>query len=191
MKIKHAFTLLAVGLCSQSALAENATAEVKTSEVAAQSAPLKLSIVKFSGGGWAKADKARAALTSLDSVEKIRVSGATAYVIAKEGSTLTEAIVTKALVSKGLKYVSLEDKEMAQPVALVSAKLAGVGWADTAEKVRVTLEDIDGVAGAFVDGNLELFLSKDIELSQDQLAKTLKPLKIKVSNVTKSNEVAF
>ena len=61
------------------------------------------------------------------SVAKVRVSGATAYVLPKDGQTLTEDSVKAALTGKGLKFGSMAAKHMAKPVALVTANLKGVG----------------------------------------------------------------
>ena len=55
----------------------------------------------------------------------------------------------------------------------------------------MALEGIDGVAGAFVDKKLELFLSKNVDITAEKLSETLKAYKISVKNVNKSDKVEF
>ena len=55
----------------------------------------------------------------------------------------------------------------------------------------MALEGIDGVAGAMVDKKLELFLSKDVQITADKLNSALKAFKITASGVIKSASAEF
>jgi hypothetical protein len=135
--------------------------------------------------------KAGAALATFDSIEKVRYSGSTATVILKEGGVLDQTKLTEALAGKGLKFESMTAKEMDKPVVHYTMKAKGVSCADTGEKVRVALEAIDGVAAAYVESKTDLFLSKEVEMTEAKINEVLKSLNVSVSEVTKKDAVEF
>lgn len=53
----------------------------------------------------------------------------------------------------------------------------------------MAIEKLDGVSVAFIDKSVDVFLSKDVELTQADLEKALKSLKVKVLGVKRASSV--
>ena len=191
----HTVLLCSALSVSGMALAQSAapSAASEKSDSAAKQDTLSLTVVSFSGGGWGKARKARAALASIPSIEKIRISGASATLIMKAGESLDQEAAKAALTAKGLKMGAVTQRTIPNPVAHYSMKAMGVGWADTCEKARVALEKSEGFAGAFIDRKTDIFLSSNMNLTAEMINKILSDngLSIKVMEVTKNPTVAF
>ncbi len=65
---------------------------------------------------------ARAAMDSLDGVDRKMMSGRRATLVLNKGAQLTEADVKAALKGKGLKFESLEKHKITRPAAAYVAK---------------------------------------------------------------------
>ncbi len=65
---------------------------------------------------------ARAAMESLDGIDRMMMSGTRATLVLESGAKLSEADVKKALEEKGLKFESLEEHKVDRPAAVYVAK---------------------------------------------------------------------
>jgi hypothetical protein len=65
---------------------------------------------------------ARAAMESLDGVDRMMMSGTRATLVLSKESTLTEADVAKAIKDKGLKFESFEKHTVVRPASAYVAK---------------------------------------------------------------------
>ena len=65
---------------------------------------------------------ARAAMESLDGIDRMMMSGTRATLVLDADADLTKADVKKALEDKGLKFESFEKHEVARPAAAYVAK---------------------------------------------------------------------
>lgn len=61
-------------------------------------------------------------MESLDGIDRLMMSGTRATLVLVDGAELTEAVVERALESKGLKFESLETVEVERPAAAYVAK---------------------------------------------------------------------
>lgn len=67
------------------------------------------------------------AIKSQDGVKDVLLSGYRATVLMKDGMTLDKRKTKKAIVSKGLKMVSLEQSETEIPASAYQLKASGTG----------------------------------------------------------------
>ena len=65
---------------------------------------------------------AREAMESLDGIDNLMMSGTRATIVLEDDAKLSEDVVSKALKEKGLKFESLEKKQVPHPAAAYVAK---------------------------------------------------------------------
>jgi len=161
--------------------APGASAQEATSTVAGYS-------VSFSGGGWQAANKARAALGKMEEVDKVLLSGTTAFVTTKGGTKLTRSVVRKGFDGSGLKVEGVKEKEIAKPAEAYQLAITGGTWATTNERLRDDLEKLDEVSAAFVNaGSIILLMNKADSFDQDKIGKITQKRKSTIKSANKTN----
>jgi len=167
-------------------------APTATKEMAKESAmSLDAYVVNYSGAGWSAAKKARAAFKTQDGIKTIMISGLRATVFMEEGKTLEEASISKAITSKGIKFVSMSKETLVAPKAEYVLTITGGGWAVESNKARVALEKMDGVAAAYVDKDVKIHLSDATAFNEEAVKSELKKLKFIATSVKKSEAVSY
>ena len=139
-------------------------------------------LVQVSGKGWGVSNRASLALKTQSGVDKILLSGLRATVIMKNGQELDQAKTEKSLNLKALKLVSFKKEEVVIPEAGYVLAVTGTGWADTNEKARVALEQLDNIAAAYVNRGITLHLVKAGELDQGSIAKAIAPYRMNIKD---------
>mgnify|MGYP001561809076 CR=1 FL=1 len=165
-----------------------ATAETQkdtAAESAATDETMKVFIVTAKGGGWGAGRAVRAAISNQKGVESFKMSGLRTTVFMKDGESLEEAKLKEAFAKGPVSFVSLEDKEQAVPVAAYLLQVSGAGWAVTNDKARAALEELPGVAAAYVNRSLEIQLTEDKPLDEEAVKQALGKHRIKVKSVKK------
>lgn len=157
----------------------------------AAGAPLPVSIVTVSGKGWGVANKTSLVLSAQPEVKKVKLSGLQATVVLNQGEKLNQETITKQLAEKGLTLVSLEDSEVYAPTVNYAIQLEGTGWAETADKVRVALETMDGVSNAYVSNSIELHLDKDITPDEEAIKTAIADAGANFLAMEKSSDLSF
>lgn len=193
MKFKHITTALAAtSLAMFSANAQDAKKEAPaptvSEEPAEEVAPVETVTaykVVFKGKGWGVGNKARSVLSAQEGVKDIILSGLNATVFMNDGAELNQEAVSKGLQEKGLALTSAEKVEIEKPKATYVAKVKGLGWSDTAERVRVALETNENVIVAYVNNKITLLLRTEVPLEEQALKDTLSEQKITLIKLKK------
>lgn len=184
MKLKTLLTCSTVLFATLPLQAQSMMEESKTE--AASIEKLNITVASFSGGGWGASRKASVALNSLESVDSIIMSGTTAIIKVKPDAEVDKSKLKKAFKEQKLKLESFKTKEISKPTLAYEMNAKGVGWADSCEKAREALEKIEGIEVAVIAKTSKIYLSEELELTEEILNKKLRRSKITVSNISKS-----
>jgi hypothetical protein len=143
--------------------------------------------VSFSGGGWGAAKKARVALTKIKGVDKVMLSGMTAFVTTKGDDTkITRSTVRKAFDRSGLKVERVGKKGIPAPKEAYMLAITGGTWAQTNERLRADLEKLDEVSAAFVtSGRITLLMASADSFDEEKIGEMTKKRKSVIKTSTK------
>lgn len=167
------------------ALAEDPSAAPTEKAASPAAETMKVFIVTATGGGWGAGRAVRAAIGTQQGIKSYKMSGLRTTVVMNDGLKLDE-VKLKAEFDKGpVTFVSLEEKDQAVPKAAYTLMVTGAGWASTNDKARVALEQLPGIAAAYVNSQLEIHLSQDAALDEKAVKETLAKYKITVNSVKK------
>jgi len=175
-------------LCAFGAIAPVAYATpTATEEVAAST--IQGYSVSFSGGGWGAANKASSALKKMEGIDKVMLSGMTAFVTtSSEGVKITRGTVRKAFDKTGLKVERVGKKEIPTPKEAYNIAITGGTWAQTNERLRADLEKLDEVSAAFVNqGKIVLLMASADSFDEEKIGKMTAKRKSNIKTATKTS----
>ncbi len=147
--------------------------------------------VMFSGKGWGIGRRASLALSALEGVKSITLSGLRATVKMNDGATLDEKTVTDVLVTKNLAFVSKAPAVIEEPKLVYVLNVTGVGWSDTEEKARVALGKVDNVTNVYVGMKTEVWMTEGAALDKDAITAMLSGFGIKLGEMEKTDKSAL